>query len=91
MQYQLLVIFWFFAAGSILQIAVPATVTVQSTNSTTPVILRVTQQPELTDADFSALNLHIYGSTRGGALGSLPNALFDFGSSIGMPPGVEKG
>jgi hypothetical protein len=90
-QCQLLVVLLFFAAGSLLQIAVPATVTVQSTNSTVPVTLRVTQRPELTDADFSSLSAEEYTNARLTALGSLPNALFDVDPSIGIPPGVKEG
>ena len=39
--------FLFFTACSILQILVPATVTVQAAGWTIPVTLRVTQRPEL--------------------------------------------
>jgi hypothetical protein len=90
-QHQILVVFCFFAAGSILQIVVPAIVTVQPTNSTIPVTLRVTQRPELMDADFSSLGIGEYGSGPLADLGPLPNALYGIDSLIGIPPGVDKG
>jgi hypothetical protein len=85
---QLLVVFLFFAASSILQIVAPATVTVQITNSTIPVSLRVTQQPELTDADLSS-----FGTWASDA-DLAPTFLFltiAVTFSIGIPPGVDRG
>lgn len=89
---QILVVFLFFAASSILQIVVPATVTVESINSTIPVTLRVTKRPELTDDDFAPLaDDNTDSNELLMALGSLPNGLDGTDSPIGIPPGVDKG
>jgi hypothetical protein len=90
-QRQLFVIFLFFTACSILQILVPATVTVQTADWTIPVTLRVTQRPELTDADFSFLEPQALGNHPLTTIGYLPNALYDISSLVGMPPGFESG
>ena len=90
MRHQVLVIFLFFAASSILQIIVPATITVQSTNSTVPITLRATQCPELTDADLSSLGAEEIGNPLVAGLGSLPAALSGVNSPVGLPFGVER-
>ena len=91
MRRELFVVFLFFAASSVLQIVVPATVTVHSTNSTIPIDLRVTQRAQLTDDDFSNLYTPSYGNDLVAGLASLPNAVHDVNSPIGIPPGVERG
>ena len=90
-QRQLLVVLLFFAACAILQILVPATVTVQTAEWTIPLTLRVTQRPELTDADFSFLEPEVVDNHPLTTIGYLPNALYDTNSLVGMPPGVESG
>jgi len=90
-QRQLLVILVFFTACSILQILVPATVTVQTADWTIPITLRITQRPELTDADFSFLGPDALDNHPLTTIGYLPNALYDINSLVGMPPGFESG
>jgi len=88
--HRVLVVFLFFAASSILQIIVPATVTVQSTNLTIPVTLRATHRPELTYDDFSSLGTGS-GNPLVAGLGSLPSAMNNMNWPAGLPPGVDRG
>ena len=67
---------------------VPATITVQSTNSTIPVTLRITQRPELTEAVLSSLGSETYSTDLIPTLSFLTNAL---SLDVGVPPGVERG
>lgn len=85
---QLLVVFLFFAVISVLQIVVPATVTVESTNSTIPVPLRVTQRPELRDTDFASLGASMSHADLAPTVSFLAIAVK---LAIGIPPGVEEG
>jgi len=85
-QHQLLVVFLFFA----LQIIAPSAVTVRSVDSTIPVAVRVTQRPEVTDADFSFFQDACLNSLCF-VLTPLPNAAADVNSFVGVPPGVEGG
>lgn len=90
-QSRILVVFIFFAVTSILQIIVPATITVQSTNSTVAVSLQAARLFDLTDADFVALGLDVYRSAAASAAGSLSYAMDEKESFIGVPQGVAQG
>lgn len=90
-QLRLLVVFVFFAVSSVLQIIVPATITVQSLNTTVPISLGAVRLFDVTDADMIILGLSTERSEAGVALGSLPFAMDEKDSSVGVPQGVAQG
>lgn len=89
-QARMLVVFVFFAVSSVLQIIVPATITVQSTNSTITVSLEAAKLFDLTNADFAALGLQVYRPGSATAIGSLSYAMDEKDSFIGVPQGVAQ-
>lgn len=87
---RVLIVFFFFLSGSVLQITAPATITVESTNGTISLDLRVSRMPgNVDDNDFASLSW-VNGTGLLTTLSALPYVSI-LGSNVGMPAGVQDG
>lgn len=90
-QLRMLAVFIFFSVSSVLQIIVPATVTVESVNSTVPISLDAVRLFNVSDTDITALGLNAERSEAGIALGVLTFAMDEKDSFVAVPQGVAQG
>ena len=86
-QYRLLLILSFFVASSLLQILVPATVTVQSTNLSVPRVLDALRLSNVTNDDLAMIQA---GWLDNGTL-SFHNSFYYAMDEQQSPPGVQQG
>lgn len=93
---RLLVIFAFFLASSILQIIVPATITLQSTHSTILVAVDAVRRYNVSDLDLKRIipktvDASAFMEPGIPSIGTLPYALEELNNLIAVPPGVQQG
>lgn len=89
-QFRLFLTLMYFVASSVLYIVGPATITIESFNTTVPVLLDVVRLHNVSDDALSSLNENSYRNRTITSLGFLPYAMEEKDSLIAVPPGVEQ-